>query len=141
MERFPDDMQLIALNHAATSLALEFAKLQVLEDNTRIMDSNLFIDLMTGNIKLADEADYRAQMLRWPGVPLRIAVADIDDFEAASLHLQEEDIQQLKEGISSCLLYTSPCIFEKILSILPYQEVFSAYCAFCIDFSPDFLRK
>lgn len=103
MERFPDDMQLIALNHAATSLALEFAKLQVLEDNTRIMDSNLFIDLMTGNIKLADEADYRAQMLRWPGVPLRIAVADIDDFEAASLHLQEEDIQQLKEGISSAI--------------------------------------
>lgn len=99
----PDDMQLIALNHAATSVALEFSKLQMLEDNTRIMDSNLFIDLMTGNIKMADEADYRAQMLRWPGLPLRIAVADIDDFERDIVQMEEEDIQRLKEGISGII--------------------------------------
>ncbi|MBC8571110.1 PucR family transcriptional regulator [Zongyangia hominis] len=99
----PDDMQLIALNHAATSVALEFSKLQMLEDNTRIMDSNLFIDLMTGNIKLTDEADYRAQMLRWPGAPLRIAVADIDDFERDIAQMEEEDIQKLKEDISGSI--------------------------------------
>lgn len=98
-----DEMQQIAVNHAATSLALEFAKQQVLENHIQMMDSNLLIDLLSGNIHSAEEADDRAQTLHWPIPPVRVAVADIDQFETVSRRMDEADIQQLKERIRSLI--------------------------------------
>lgn len=100
-EELPDEMQEIAINHAVVSLALEFAKRQVLENNARMMGTNLFIDLLNGNISFPDEAEYRAQMLHWPPPPLRVAIVDGDQFEQLSRRMEEADIQQLKEQVCS----------------------------------------
>ncbi len=102
-----DDMQLIVLHHAATSVALEISKLQKLDEHVRFMQNSLFIDLLAGNVKSANEAESRAKLLRWPALPARLALVDVDRFGAVIRNFSEERIQNLKESlhqlISDCL--------------------------------------
>lgn len=109
-----DDMQLIVLNHAATSVALEISKLQKLEEHTRFMQNSLFLDLLGGNVKTREEAESRARLLRWPALPVRLALVDVDRFGTVIQNISEEKIQNLKESLHqlisdhlSCLNY--PC--------------------------------
>ena len=94
-----DDLQLIALNHASISVALEISKLQKLDEHMRFLQNSLFLDLLAGNVKTKDEAESRARLLRWPLPPVRVAVVDIDRFESISQSLSEEKIQSLKESL------------------------------------------
>lgn len=102
-----DDMQLIVLHHAATSVALEISKLQKLDEHVRFMQNSLFIDLLAGNVKSANEAESRAKLLRWPALPARLALVDVDRFGSVIRNFSEEKIQNLKESlhqmISDCL--------------------------------------
>ncbi len=109
------DMQLIVLHHAATSVALEISKLQKLDEHVRFMQNSLFIDLLAGNVKSAAEAESRARLLRWPVLPARLALVDVDRFGAVIRNFSEERIQALKESlhqtICDCLAsYSYPYI-------------------------------
>lgn len=110
-----DDMQLIVLHHAATSVALEISKLQKLDEHVRFMQNSLFIDLLAGNVKSAAEAESRARLLRWPVLPVRLALVDVDRFGSVIRNFSEEKIQTLKESlhqtICDCLAsYSYPYI-------------------------------
>ncbi|WMJ84672.1 PucR family transcriptional regulator [Oscillospiraceae bacterium LTW-04] len=94
-----DDMQLIVLHHAATSVALEISKLQKLDEHIRFMQNSLFIDLLAGNVKSATEAESRAKLLRWPALPARLALVDVDRFGTVIRNFSEEKIQNLKESL------------------------------------------
>ncbi|MFV0497440.1 MAG: PucR family transcriptional regulator [Candidatus Fimivivens sp.] len=102
-----DDMQLIVLHHAATSVALEISKLQKLDEHMLVMQNNLLIDLLAENVKSATEAESRAKLLRWPALPARLALVDVDRFGTVIHNFSEEKIQHLKEDlhqlICSCL--------------------------------------
>lgn len=98
-DRMLDDMQLIVLNHAATSVALEISKLQKLDEHTRFMQNSLFLDLLAGNVKTRDEAESRAKLLHWPVLPVRLALVDVDRFGAVIQNISEEKIQNLKESL------------------------------------------
>lgn len=98
-----DDMQLIALNHAATSVALEISKIQKLDEHMRFLQNSLFLDLLAGSVKTENEAQGRAQLLHWPSLPIRVAVADIDQFESFSRTVSEEKVQNLKTNIHSLI--------------------------------------
>lgn len=123
-----DDMQQIALNHAAISVALEFSKLQKLDEHMRFLQNGLFLDLLAGNVKTKEEAESRARLLRWPLPPVRVAVADIDRFETVSQNLSEEKIQNLKESLHQLirdylLSQKFPCTViihsDKFVTLLP----------------------
>ncbi|WP_164919089.1 MULTISPECIES: PucR family transcriptional regulator [Acutalibacteraceae] len=123
-----DDMQLIALNHASISVALEISKLQKLDEHMRFLQNSLFLDLLAGNVKTKEEAESRARLLRWPLPPVRVAVADIDRFEAVSQNLSEEKIQNLKESLHQLirdhlLSQNFPCAViihsDKFVTLLP----------------------
>lgn len=135
-----DDMQLIVLHHAATSVALEISKLQKLDEHVRFMQNSLFIDLLAGNVKSANEAESRAKLLRWPAPPARLALVDVDRFGSVIRNFSEERIQNLKESlhqmISDCLaLYHHAYIvliygnsFVILLSdTFPAQEMIKAF--------------
>lgn len=113
-----DDMQLIVLHHAATSVALEVSKLQKLDEHIRFMQNSLLIDLLAGNVKSATEAESRAKLLRWPALPARLALVDVDRFGTVIHNFSEEKIQNLKESllqmISECL---SPCHYSYMVLI------------------------
>lgn len=98
-----DDMQIIALNHAATSVALEISKSQKLEEHLRYLQNNLFLDLTAGKVKGNDEAQSRAQLLHWPILPLRVSAVDINRFEKVSRNASEERIQEIKESIQQLI--------------------------------------
>lgn len=108
-----DDMQLIALNHAATSVALEISKLQKLEEHINFLQNSLFLDILAGNVKTKDEAQGRANLLHWPTPPIRVAVVDINHFESVCKSISEEKVQKLKESIYYLIrdrLYFGNCI-------------------------------
>jgi PucR family transcriptional regulator, purine catabolism regulatory protein len=94
-----EDMQLIALNHAATSVALEISKLQKLEEHLNFLQNSLFLDILAGNVKSKDEAKGRANLLHWPDPPIRVAVVNINNFESVCKNISEEQVQKLKENI------------------------------------------
>lgn len=94
-----DQMDSIVVDHAATVCALEFSKLCALQEQHRIMENSLFVDIITGNVKSEEEAFYRARNLKWPAPPFSVAVFDIDSFEDFTKSQSEADIQQVKGQI------------------------------------------
>lgn len=101
-----DEVSRVAIDHAATTVSLEFLKMEVLIEQTRHMNNSLFIDLLSERVG-EEEGLYRAQMLKWPSMPFNIAVFDIDDFREYTETRKEEDImtikQEMKEVISNLL--------------------------------------
>lgn len=102
----PDDLPFIELSHPIMvaivkeqNNLLEYTKSKLFEYSTQVLDNNLFVDILTENIKLPDEADYRANALNWTKPPIRLVVMDIDDFESYIQNKNEEDIQNTKDTI------------------------------------------
>lgn len=102
----PDDLPFIELSYPIMvaivekqNNLLEFTKLKLFEYSTQVMDNNLFVDILTGNIKIPDEADNRANALNWTKPPFRLAVMDIDDFESYIQNKNEEEIQNTKDAV------------------------------------------
>lgn len=110
-----DELQLIALNHASTSVALEVSKLQKLEDHIRFLQNSLFLDLLAGSVKTKDEAQGRAQLLHWPALPVRVAVADIVRFENVSQAISEEKVQNLKDNIQQLIHANLPSLNNTVM--------------------------
>jgi purine catabolism regulator len=99
--RQDDEYKNIALNHAATSIALEFSKLKSMEDEWQLLNNNLFLDLMLKNVASEEEASARANGLNWPRMPLTLAVLDLVRFEKSVRGKSESEIQELKEAVAS----------------------------------------
>lgn len=101
-DKSPDDISSIIIDHAATVSALEFSKLEALLEQRKLMENNLLIDIIVGNIK-NDEATYRAINLKWPAPPLSLVIFDINKFENIFENKTENEIQTIKENINSII--------------------------------------
>ena len=123
-----DDMHRIALDHAATTAALEFSKLDALSQRLSLMDNNFFIDIIMRNVKSEEEARQRAQYLGWQAPPFSLVVYDISHFEASARNRSELELlalkQQVAEEIRQSMLHRRiPC------TIVSKSDSFSCLCA------------
>ncbi|MDI6825293.1 MAG: PucR family transcriptional regulator ligand-binding domain-containing protein [Bacillota bacterium] len=89
-----------ALEHAATVLALEMAKLQAISEVERRFENQLLWDLLNGNITTKEALESRARhagMKLAPGYA--VIVLDIDGFERYCLEVlrDEEKAQEVRE--------------------------------------------
>lgn len=98
-----NDMSSIIVDHASTVSALEFSKLDALMEQHKLMENNLLIDIITGNIKNEDEVTYRAINLKWPSPPFSLIIFDIDNFKFVAKTHEEVAIQLIKENIKSII--------------------------------------
>lgn len=94
-----DEMSEIAIRQAALHLSLEFSKESLKVQQEYYEENSFFMDLINGNILSEMEAERRSAGLRWPAVPYRLVVADVDNFEAAMKGKDEDEIQRLKDEI------------------------------------------
>lgn len=122
-----DEMHIIALDHAATTAALEFSKQDALSQRLSLMDNNFFIDIIMRNIKSEEEARQRAQYLGWQKPPLSLVVYDISHFEASARNRSELELlslkQQVAEEIRQAMLQQQiPC------SIISKSDSFFCLC-------------
>lgn len=101
-----DEYKNIALYHAAVSAALEFSKMKTIETNNQLLDNNLFLDLIIGNISAETEAADQAKTINWPVLPVRLAVTGILKVEKKKQGKPEEDAQIIKEKITSIIRNT-----------------------------------
>ena len=100
------DMELIALEHATTTISLEFAKQEVVKEHLKLIQNDFFIDLLMGNVRTTEEATQRAQLLRWPSGPWLLINYDIDNFEEAITKKNSEaEIQVIKDEIIETISY------------------------------------
>lgn len=123
-----DDMHRVALDHAATTAALEFSKLDALSQRLSLMDNNFFIDIIMRNVKSEEEARQRAQYLGWQAPPFSLVVYDISHFEASARNRSELELlalkQQVAEEIRQSMLHRRiPC------TIVSKSDSFSCLCA------------
>lgn len=102
-DKLLNNMSSIIVDHASTVSALEFSKLDALMDQHKLMENNLLVDIVTGNIKNEDEVTYRAINLKWPSPPFSLIIFDIDNFNLITKTYNEIDIQLIKENIISII--------------------------------------
>ena len=107
-----NEMQMILIDHAATSVALEYSKHEMLEEHIQQISRNLFLDLILKNVKTEEEAKGRASLLGWLAPPFTLAVLDIRDFENFSSSKEEIEILQIKKDIEFMIMIelSSKCI-------------------------------
>ena len=107
-----NEMQMILIDHAATSVALEYSKREMLEEHIQQISRNLFLDLILKNVKTEEEAKGRASLLGWLAPPFTLAVLDIRDFENFSSSKEEIEILQIKKDIEFMIMIelSSKCI-------------------------------
>ncbi len=103
-----DDMQMIILDHAVTAVALEFSKLEVLDEHLRQMGSSFFMDLLLKNIKSEEMANYRAKYLHWPMLPVCVAVLDMDGFSEYVSQNSELEILEAKQKVERIIAEEFP---------------------------------
>lgn len=101
-----DEMNNIVLDHALTTVALEYSKLEAIDQHQSLMDDNFLVDIIMRNVKSEEEASYRAHYLGWPSPPLALALFDINGFEEYIQSLTELEVLDLKRNISSTLSQT-----------------------------------
>lgn len=76
------EMELIALEHASTTVALEMTKQQALAEVQRRMEIGFFDDLLMGNVRSPEVALQRAVSLGFPTMqPVALVVVSINDFD------------------------------------------------------------
>ena len=107
-----NEMQMILIDHAATSVALEYSRHEMLEEHIQQISRNLFLDLILKNVKTEEEAKGRASLLGWLAPPFTLAVLDIRDFENFSSSKEEIEILQIKKDIEFMIMIelSSKCI-------------------------------
>ena len=98
-----DEMARIVLDHAVTTITLEIMKQEALNQHHRLMNDNLFIDIIMQNIKTEEEARYRAQQQSWPQPPLLLAMMDINAFEELSQNRTEYQLLELKKSVGTII--------------------------------------
>ncbi|MEW6545861.1 MAG: PucR family transcriptional regulator ligand-binding domain-containing protein [Bacillota bacterium] len=89
-----------ALEHAATVLALEMAKLQAISEVERRFENQLLWDLLNGNITSKEALELRARHAGMKPAPgYAVIVLDIDGFERYCLEVlrDEEKAQEVRE--------------------------------------------
>lgn len=90
-----NDMELIALEHACTTVALEMAKQQAILEAGKRLEMDFFDELLDGSAHVKEVADSRARALGWPvGCPFYVMVADIDNFEQQVVRAGGESLAQ-----------------------------------------------
>jgi purine catabolism regulator len=90
-----NDMELTALEHACTAVALEITKQQAVSEASKRLEMDLFDDLLDGSVKMEEVAEGRARALGWPvGRPFYVIVARVDDFEKKTARIEGEHLTQ-----------------------------------------------
>lgn len=90
-----NDMELTALEHACTTVALEIAKQQAVLEASKRLEMDFFDDLLDGSVQVEEVAERRARALGWPvGRPFYVIVAHLDDFEEKSVRAEGEHFAQ-----------------------------------------------
>ncbi|WP_066456035.1 PucR family transcriptional regulator [Anaerotruncus rubiinfantis] len=123
-----DEMHMVVLDHAVTVTALEFSKLEALNQRMSLMDNNCFIDIIMRNVKSEEEVRCRARYLGWPNPPFSLAVFDINGFEKLAQDRTELDIlllkQQVVDEIQAVMNASgAPCM------VISKSDSFSCLCA------------
>lgn len=90
-------MRDVILDHAVTTIALEFSKNRALREQAILMGYHFFLDILSGNIKNEEECKQRAPRLQWPSPPFRLLVFDVEHFSEVIQGKTEEEIQELKD--------------------------------------------
>lgn len=96
-------LELIALEHASTTISLEFTKQELVEEHIRRIEYDFFTDLLMGNVRSREGAMQRARILKWPQPPWVLFTLDINDFESVTLQKDEIDIQKIKDEINNII--------------------------------------
>ena len=123
-----DDLHMIALDHAATTAALEFSKLDALNQRLRLMDNNCFVDIILQNIKSEEEAKYRTQYLSWQNPPFLLVVYDILNFKKQTKIRGEMELLSLKQRVAEKIRQTMEA--NRLPStIISQSDSFSCLCA------------
>lgn len=123
-----DEMNRIILDHAITTVALEFTKLESMAQHQRLMDDNFLVDIVMKNIKSEEEAEYRARYLEWPKPPLVLTLFDIDSFEECIQNRTELEVLELKKEIT---LYISDSMENAgiICKVISKSDRFFCICS------------
>ena len=111
-----DDLTGIVLDHAATSVALEFARGDALSQQIDMLQSSLLIDLIMGRVGGEEQAALRARQLNWltPPFSLLLFGTDTATSEDSVFPRQIADtIAHLlaQQNISATLLVGAECYY------------------------------
>lgn len=95
------EMELIALEHASITVALEMTKQQALAEVQRRLEIDFFDDLLMGNIRSPEVAVQRALSLGLPARhPVAVVVISIDDADRLAQKGQEALSQEARDELS-----------------------------------------
>lgn len=61
--------------------------------------TDFYMDLITGNVRGEEDAEYRAHFLKWPRTPLSLVVIDIDGFKHMAAVMGENELSDLKRKL------------------------------------------
>lgn len=98
------DMFDVILDHAVTTIALEFSKRKALKEQAIFMGNHFFLDILSGNVKNEEECRERASRLHWPNPPFRLLVFDINSCPQLNGDKDEADVQEIKEQVCSIIM-------------------------------------
>ncbi|MCR4425269.1 MAG: PucR family transcriptional regulator ligand-binding domain-containing protein [Firmicutes bacterium] len=78
-----NSMELIALEHACTTVALEIVKQRAVDETARRLEMDFFDELLDGAVRSREVAERRAAALGWPvETSYYVVVSDVDGFES-----------------------------------------------------------
>lgn len=126
-QRPTDELGIIAINHAAIIGALEFSKLYAIQDQNRVIENQLFTDILSDNSNSEENLIYRSNYLHWPKPPLNLCVFDIKNFAALVANYSEIELQSLKIKIRN-LLNDNLGKYDPSIVIINMNDSF--YCLF-----------
>ena len=90
-----DETALIAIDHAAKSVSLEFLRTEATREQAEQMDTSLFMDIIGRTFD--EKSIHWAKAMHWPALPFVVSIFDIKDFHSLTLSHTEEALQQIKQ--------------------------------------------
>ena len=98
-----DEEDMVVIEHTETIMALELSNRETSYHKHSIMDTNLFTDIIMGNIKSSSEVEIRANYLKWQKMPVIMAVIDINGFGEFAEKKREKENLFIKHEIFSAI--------------------------------------
>lgn len=128
------EMELIALEHASTTVALEMTKQEALTEIQRRMEVDFFDDLLMDNIRSPEIANQRVMALGFPvGLPAAVLAVSIDDFDSlAQMGYGTTAIQEIRDRLGETIRNLAarrnprPVVVSRsdsVISILPLPSL------------------
>lgn len=107
---WPDDMAFVELSNPLMAALIttqnemiESTQKQLREFNLQTRHNSLFNALLAGNIRNHEEFKYKAKLLHWPDVPLRLVILDGIDFTNINNDMNDLDLLELGNNIAKII--------------------------------------